>query len=288
MANPLSFNRIAIFGPGLLGGSLAMALQTRFPESRIRVWGRRAEAVAEVSSRGLAEVASSSIAEVAEGAELAILCVPVEGMVGLARELAGHLSPEAIVTDVGSVKGVVIGEVAPVIRRKARFVGSHPMAGSEQEGLAAARPDLFEGAICLVTPDPASVEADVEAVARFWEAVGGRVCRMTGREHDAQVAWISHLPHLLAASLVNVVRENAPAAAEICGNGFRDSTRVAAGPERMWTEIFRHNRAALRESTEAMIEKLHEFAKMLDGFDEAGVREQLSTARAFRDRLKKN
>lgn len=287
MASPSTFKRIAIFGPGLLGGSVAMALREMAPETRVRVWGRRVEAVRTVADRGLAELASTSVAEVASEADLAILCLPVEHMAALAAELAVHLRPEAIVTDVGSVKRVVMDEVAPLVRERAHFVGSHPMAGSEQAGFEAARGDLFQGAICIVTSEPEKREPEVLAVEEFWKCLGCQVRRMTPDEHDARVAWISHLPHLLAAGLVNAVQENAPEALELCGNGFRDTTRVAAGPAEMWTEIFRHNREALRDSAEAMIEKLREFATLLDGFDEAGVRARLSAARDVRDRLKK-
>lgn len=290
MSSP--FQRIAILGPGLLGGSIAMACRARLPEVRLQVWGRREEALRAVAEQQLAEATSTDVGEVVRGAELVILCVPVEHMGKLAGEMVGHLEAEAIVTDVGSVKTMVLEQVGPVVRRRAHFVGSHPMAGSEQAGFEAARADLFEGASCLVIPDEGedkshkSYRTYVEKVARFWESLGCQVTEMSAREHDAAVAWVSHLPHLLAAVLVNTVADCAPGALPLCGPGFRDTTRVAAGPPDMWTGIFSLNRTALRDSTEAMIEKLREFATLLDGFDESGIHERLRTAKLGRDRLK--
>ncbi len=291
--NPFPFQRIAIFGPGLLGGSLALACHARHPEVRVRVWGRREAAVRALADAALAELASTDVAAVAEGAELVILCVPVERMAALAAQMAEHLPEQAVVTDVGSVKAMVHEQVASALRGRAHFVGSHPMAGSEQTGFESARADLFEGATCLVTPDPeppdpSLYEAQVARVAQFWCALGCHVTQLTPAAHDAAVGWISHLPHLLAAALVNTVAERAPDALAFCGPGFRDTTRVAAGPPEMWTGIFTQNRAALRDSTEAMIEKLRDFATLLDGIDESGVRQRLTAAKLVRDRLHKH
>src|SRR5205823_760889 len=146
-------------------------------------------------------------------------------------------------------------ELGAIFQRGGRFVSSHPMAGSEQAGICAARADLFDGAICILTPAVDAPEEDVLAITGFWEEIGCRVRRLSAEEHDEAVALVSHFPHLLAAVLVHCVQTQNSAAFEFAGPGFRDVTRVAKGPPGMWAEILRSNAGAVRKSTEAMIEK---------------------------------
>jgi prephenate dehydrogenase len=170
-----------------------------------------------------------------------------------------------------------------------RFVGSHPMAGSEQTGLEAARGDLFDGAVCIVTPDAKTAPATVAQATALWEAVGGQVRILPPDEHDAIVATISHLPHLLAAVLVNTVSETRPAAFDFCGPGFRDATRIASGPPQMWTEILGENRAAVGKVLDALIEKLRAASKVLSSGSserDLSMNQLLTEAKAQRDRLR--
>jgi prephenate dehydrogenase len=274
--------RLAIIGPGLLGGSIALAAR-RAGGFRVSVWARRAEAVVELEKRALAEVVSTELAAVVREADLVVLCVPIGTMGALAREIAPLLPPRAVVTDVGSVKAPVVQELGAIFDGRGRFIGSHPMAGSEQTGLDAARVDLFDGAACIVTPDGRSDAGAVAAVRAFWQALGCRVLEATPAEHDEIVALVSHLPHLLAATLVNVVADRHAHAFDFSGPGFRDTTRVAAGPPAMWAEILRSNQAAVRASAEAMIEKLRAIITLLD--HDASMTEFLTQAKAQRDRL---
>jgi len=273
---------LAILGPGLLGGSIALAAR-RVGGWRVGLWARRAEAVAEIGARGIADAASTDLRSIVSGADLVILCVPIGAMPALARAIADAISAQTIVTDVGSVKASVVAELGAIFRARGRFVGSHPMAGSEQTGIAAARAELFEGAACIVTPDASSEAAAVAGVRAFWQSLGSRVLAVSPAEHDEIVALVSHLPHLLAATLVQTVLAENPRAFEFSGPGFRDTTRVAAGPPAMWAEILRTNRAAVRKSAEAMIEKLREIVTLLDR--EPPMTEFLTQAKAQRDRL---
>jgi prephenate dehydrogenase len=207
----------------------------------------------------------------------------------LAQRIAPVVSPTALITDVGSVKGCVVEALGPIFRGRARFIGSHPMAGSEQTGLAAARADLFRDSVCIVTPDPSSAAADVAEVRAFWETLGCRVRELGPQEHDEIVARVSHFPHLLAAALVQSVQDAGSHALQFAGPGFRDTTRVAAGPPEMWTEILRTNRRAVQKSAEAMIEKLREVITLLDRDapgDDLRMNEFLSQAKALRDTLR--
>lgn len=274
---------LAILGPGLLGGSIALAARAR-GGYRVSMWARRPEAVAEVEALGVADFASADIRSVVADAALVVLCVPVGGMPALARQVAEAIPPGAIVTDVGSVKALVCAELGKIFAGRGRFVGSHPMAGSEQTGIGAARADLFTGAVSIVTPQEASEQDAVATIVKFWEALGSRVLRVAPEEHDRIVALVSHLPHLLAAALVNTVADASLSAFDFCGPGFRDTTRVAAGPPAMWAEILRTNHVAVRAAVEALIEKLREMATLLDR--DQPMTEILTQAKAQRDRLR--
>jgi prephenate dehydrogenase len=182
-------------------------------------------------------------------ADIVILCVPIEAMPALVKEFRGTLKPGALVTDVGSVKGSVDAALAPLLAGHALWIGSHPMAGSEQSGFVAARPDLFENAAVIVTPTAQTARGAEAKATEFWRALGGRVFTLSPEKHDQTVAEISHLPHLLAALLVL----NADAAGlPLVGGGFRDSTRIAAGAPDLWIEILRSNRVAVAHACESL------------------------------------
>ncbi|MDR3402937.1 MAG: prephenate dehydrogenase/arogenate dehydrogenase family protein [Chthoniobacter sp.] len=275
--------RLAILGPGLLGGSIALAAR-RAGGFHVGVWARRAEAVAELEQRALAEVASTDLAAVVQEADIVVLAVPIGVMASLARQIAPLLPAGAVVTDVGSVKAPVVETLSGIFAGRTHFVGSHPMAGSEKAGLEAARAGLFDGAPCIVTPDSQSDAAAVATIHNFWQTLGGRVLELSPAAHDEIVALVSHFPHLLAAVLVNLVAEKNGAAFDFAGPGFRDTTRVASGPPEMWTEILRNNHTAVRASVEAMIEKLREIATLLD--HDASMNAFLTQAKTQRDQLR--
>ena len=274
-------NTLAILGPGLLGGSLALAVRARAPQCRVSLWARRESAVEEVRAAGICDFASTDLAQVVQGAEIIVLCVPIGAMPELAQRLAPMVGPNTLVTDVGSVKAPVVDALAPLFKR---FVGSHPMAGSEQAGLAAARADLFEGTVCLVTPHPGVDPAAVEQAAALWQLVGSSVQTIAPSEHDAAIGLVSHLPHLIAAALVDFVCAQNPAAVGFCGNGLRDTTRVASGLPDMWTEILATNHAVLGGQLQAFIARLQEVSQDIAGGNDSKLKEFLTNAKVQRDR----
>ena len=282
----MSLPRVAIVGPGLLGGSIALAVRARGLGS-VAIWARRADATAAALRDGFADVASTDLREVVSEADVVVFCTPIGAMPALAREIAPLVKPGALITDVGSAKGGLVAELAPIFRGRGRFVGSHPMAGSEQTGMRAARADLFEGAVCIVTPEAASQPEAVAAIGGFWASLGCQLRHLGPVEHDEVVALISHLPHLLAATLVNTVAASHSAALDFSGPGFRDTTRVAAGAPDMWAGILTANRDAVRKSVEAMVESLREIANILarDAGDPA-LLEFLKLAKHRRDTLR--
>ena len=280
--------KLAVIGPGLLGGSLALAAR-RAGGFHVSLWARRAEAVEELRELSVADEASNDLLAVAEGADLGVFCVPVGAMGALAEQIAPVWPVNSLVTAVGSVTASVVAQLAPIFRKSARFVGSHPMAGSEQTGIRAARADLFDGAVCILTPDGETAPEAVSGIRDFWCTIGCRVYESSPEAHDEAVAAISHLPHLAAAALVNAVADNIPAAFDFAGPGFRDTTRVASGPPDMWTEILSSNRSAVRKSAEAMIAKLEEFITLLDSDSpesQTRMNQFLTQAKVQRDSLR--
>jgi len=281
----MTFSRLAIIGPGLLGGSIAMAVRRKAPGVHISIWARRQEAVEEILDRQIVDFASTDLEAVTAKADVIVLCVPIGAMAPLAGKLAAFVAPHALITDVGSVKAPVVKSLGRIFEHRGRFIGSHPMAGSEQTGIDAARADLFEGSVCILTPDGTSAGRDVEAVREFWTMLGCEPKILSPAEHDEVIALVSHLPHLLAATLVNLVCAQNANSLNFCGNGFRDTTRVASGSPGMWTEIFGGNRGQLKKSVQAMIEKLQEVVRFID--DDAKMEQFLINAKTERDRLKK-
>ena len=275
---------LAILGPGLLGGSLAMAVREVMPETRVQVWARRSEVLDAVRERTGCAVATTDVAEAAAGATLVVLATPVENMATLARELAAlPLEPTAIITDVGSVKGSVTRELAPLFETtSASFIGSHPMAGSEKSGIEAARADLFRGAACIVTPEPHSPSDRVKRLEAFWRAVGCRMVSLNADVHDHHVARVSHLPHFMA-SITRLAALKADGSAAACiGPGFRDTTRVADGDPDLWVGIARQNRAELQAALRDARANLDRALELLATEDDAGLHQFLSEARALR------
>ena len=209
--------------------------------------------------------------------------MPIGAMEAVAKVVASVMAPDGVVTDAGSVKGSVVDTLEPIFG--SRFVGSHPMAGSERSGLTAARADLFQGATAVVTPTAKSDPQALAAVESMWRDVGCRIVSMTPAEHDEAVARISHLPHAAAAALVNAINRRLPEAQKIAGGGYRDTTRIAAGPPAMWSEILLENKAALLAGLEDFTHTLEELKALLHSHNAAALEAYLSRAKEVRDNL---
>lgn len=238
-------SRIAIIGPGLLGGSLLMMLRARHPGADLRVWARREDAVKKISRHGLSASATTDMTTAVKDAGLVILCTPVETMPALARQIAqSPVADGCVVTDVGSVKARLVSELENAFSgAKCCFVGSHPMAGSHETGIDAARADLFDNAAAVITPTIFSSDHALETTRWLWRLAGSRIIEITPEEHDRKVARISHLPHMMSWILTLAALRDDPSAASCIGSGFRDSTRIAASDPGLWTGIISQNRA---------------------------------------------
>ena len=198
-----------------------------------------------------------------------------------------RLGPGAIVTDVGSVKGSVVRDLEPLVARAgAHFVGSHPMAGAEKMGVAAARADLFVGAVCVVTPTQKSNRAAVRKVEQLWKSVGARLLRLTPEAHDDLVSRSSHLPHVVAAQLARLILSPGHPKEQgmLCANGFRDTTRIASSSPEMWRDIALANRSNLSRALETFTAGLQEFRRALKSGDAQAILEFFEQARERRER----
>ncbi len=261
--------RLSIIGVGLLGGSIGLAVRSVAMSCRIVGYGHRRSTLDKALASGAIDEAANGLADAVKEADLVILCTPV----GLFRQtlvgIAASLSEGAIVTDVGSTKRSVVQDAAEILPKHVRFVGSHPMAGSEKRGIEFARADLFRGARCILTPD-ATTDADALAsVEGFWRALGMTTTVRSPDEHDRLVSDISHLPHAVAAALVMMQDD---AALPLAGKGFLDTTRIAGGDGVLWRDIFLDNREHFADSLTRFRASLDTFLQLL----EAGRGEDLA------------
>ncbi len=279
------FQTITIVAPGLLGASLAIAVSEKGLAKNVSIWARRQEAVDSLLEQPWCERASTDLAEACRDSELIVLCAPVNRIITLAEEIATFATHNPIVTDVGSVKADIVQRCESALAGKARFIGSHPMAGSEKTGMENACGDLFDQRSCFVTASPNS---DPEALAQtiaFWQAVGSTVIEETPDKHDEIVAQVSHLPHLLASSLATFLAARCPAAANYCGNGLRDTTRVASGSPELWQEIVAQNRHEVLRAIHDFQDHLQNLRAAIANQSDAELLKQLANGKQFRDQL---
>ena len=277
----MNFPKITLVGVGMLGGSVGLAARQRGVAGQVTGLVRRAESVGECLAVGAVDAATQDLADALDGSALVILCTPVGDMADMAARLKPHLAADVVVPDVGSVKASVVRSVEGVLPR---FVGSHPLCGSEKVGVAHAHGDLFEGAACAVTPTGQSDAAAVEMVSGFWTALGGKVVSLTAEDHDAIVARTSHLPHVVASALVNAVLAR-PRTGEsmFLGTGFRDTTRLASGSPLMWRDIALTNAEAIARSIDDLQAELEQLKTALGTKDAVALEIFFAEGKSGRD-----
>jgi prephenate dehydrogenase len=266
----MTFGTVAILGPGLIGGSLALALAERGLTKRLMIYARSPHALDAIRTAGVDAELTGNPSEAVREADIVVLCVPIEAMAGLVHEFRDALKPTAFVTDVGSVKGSVVRDIAPLLEDRALWIGSHPMAGSERGGFAAARPDLFEGATVILTPTKQTSREAQRHAEKFWTALGSNLAILSPEKHDQMVAAISHIPHLIAAALVNHAVTFGDLA--LASGGFRDTTRVASGSPELWAEILLANNEATGFQVNQLIAQLTVLETALNNPDKAAAK----------------
>ena len=265
-ASVVHFRKITIIGVGLLGGSIGLAVKRRKLARQTAGFVRRRASLKDCERAGAVDFATTDLSAAVWDADLVILCTPLAQMRTRVREMLPALKRGAIVTDVGSVKASVVRELESLIQKSgAHFVGSHPMAGAEKTGVAAARADLFANTVCIVTPTRKTNPAALKKVEQFWMAIGSRVLELKPEIHDTLVSRSSHLPHVVAATLASHILNPAHPKQQdaLCANGFRDTTRIASGSPEMWRDIALANRQNLAKSLNAFIADLQKFQRLV-------------------------
>ncbi len=273
---------VAIIGPGLLGGSIALSLRRHVPAEQLRIAGFNAGELARARTLRLSALVTDQPEEAVRGADLVVLCTPIDVMPDLARRIAPRLGAETIVTDVGSAKRSLVAELSAILG--AHYVGAHPMAGSEHHGLEWARPDLFDGAACFLIPG--SNEKFNARASAFWSALGCRVADCSADAHDEIVARVSHLPHLVAAALLVGADRSGGDALGFAGPGLRDTTRLASSSPELWRGILGHNREAVGRALGEFRRELERVEELLAPGRENELREFLARAGELRAALR--
>jgi len=252
---------MSILGVGLLGGSLGLAVRSRISGCRVVGYGHRQSTLDAALQMGAIHEGYAELGRAVRGAEVVVLCTPVGMFAEMLSQIAPHLAPGAIVTDVGSTKRSIVAAAQSHLPPTVHFVASHPMAGSEKRGVHHARAELFQGAVCILTPTSNTDPKAIEQVESLWQTVGMKTCRLSPEEHDRRLADISHLPHALAAALVNLQDE---ATLTLSGKGFLDLTRIAGGDAGLWRDILIDNRDNLQRSLARLSDEIDKLKALLD------------------------
>lgn len=287
---PPLFNRLVIVGVGLIGGSLGLAARARGLVGEVVGFGRTEANLKIALERGILDSYTFKPEEAARGADLLLLAVPVEATKATVEKFLPFLPPGCILTDAGSTKEQVVRTLEELLPPSVPFVGAHPIAGTEHAGAAAAFATLFEKRLCVLTPTERTDRAALARVRALWAGVGMRVEEMDMVTHDRVLARVSHLPHLIAFSVMNAMLDAAVPGVDLltyAGSAFADLTRVAASPVEMWRDICTSNRDALLVAIDEFMQALTFMKTCVAQGDSAGLEQAINRARAERQRLTK-
>ena len=272
---------VAILGLGLLGGSIAGVARNR-AKLRVVGWSNTESTRLTALERGLIDASEPTPADAVRDADLVICCTPVGSIPQVIGMLVGKLKPGAIVTDVGSTKRSIVAAGERLLGTS--FIGSHPMAGSERSGLDAATDSLLEGRLCLITPTERTPPESFERVDAFWQSLGMRTTRVFPADHDRLLADVSHLPHLIAAAVVALPDARGLA---VAGQGFADTTRIAAGDASLWRDIMMDNKESIIRSLDRLLAGLRDYRTALQASDAGKIETMLAAASARRKDISK-
>ena len=280
------FGRMAVIGLGLIGSSIARVARLRGIAGEIVAADSSQSVRARVIELGIADRVTDTAAEAVAGCDLVILCVPVGANAAVAQEIAPALAPDAIISDVGSVKTAVIEAIAPRLPAGIHLVPAHPVAGTEYSGPDAGFATLFRNRWCILTPPPGASPEAVERVRAFWTACGANVETMTAEHHDLVLAITSHVPHLIAYNIVGTAADleevTRSEVIKFSAGGFRDFTRIAASDPTMWRDVFLNNKEAVLEMLGRFNEDLAALQRMIRWGDGEGLYDLFARTRAIR------
>ncbi|MBN8979732.1 MAG: prephenate/arogenate dehydrogenase family protein [Rhizobiales bacterium] len=284
-AAPL-FEKVALIGFGLIGGSIARAAKAQGLAGEIVTTARSPKTRERVKELGIVDRVVDTNIEAVKDADLVILCIPVGACGPVAQEIGPHLKAGAIVSDVGSVKGAVVRDMAPHLPKGVHFVPAHPVAGTEHSGPDSGFAELFVNRWCILTPPEGTDRTAVEKLQAFWAAIGAKVEVMTPDHHDLVLAITSHLPHLIAYTIVGTADElekvTSSEVMQFSASGFRDFTRIAASDPTMWRDVFLTNKDAVLEMLGTFNEDLSKLTRAIRRGDGDALFEHFTRTRAIR------
>jgi cyclohexadieny/prephenate dehydrogenase len=276
-------DRLCILGVGLIGGSVGLAAKLHGVARHVVGVGRDERNLARAVQIGAIDSFTNSTAEAAANSDFIVVCTPVDRVALDVLEVAKHAPASALITDVGSTKGNILTALTGQLgSTQARFIGSHPLAGSEKRGAANSRGELFNDRLVIVTPEP---DTDPEATAfieLFWAKLGARTLRMTPQAHDDALAITSHVPHAVASAMAGITPEGW---LMLTAGGFRDTTRIAGGDAELWAAIFEANRTAVLAGLTTFQERFAILKQLLQAHDHAGLVQWLAEGKRVRDAL---
>ena len=275
-----------MLGAGLLGASLLMAAKKRGLCGRAVVWSPSCGTRQKARKQSWCDFVFDSPADAVKEADLVVACAPVQAIIPLLEQIAPSVPPKTLVTDVGSVKEAIC--LAGNRTLPGQFIGSHPMAGSEKNGLDAASDSLFEGHPCFLAACDLVPKASLERLSDFWTNLGMRVETVDPKTHDQIVARVSHLPHAVANALCATLARNHPQWKQFSGNGLRDTTRIAASDSELWTQIFAQNKEALLKALDDFSETFAQLRQAVASDDAPAVKRFLAQASDYRSHWTKN
>ena len=282
----ISFSRVTIVGPGLLGGSIGMALREKGITGEIWAYLRDEKKRQTCTNLSWCDRAVLNLQEAVQESELVVLCTPVETILDHLPMLSGWVKTGCLITDIGSLKKEICECAHRWFKdRPSSFVGSHPMTGSEKNGIEFASSDILKDKNCIVTPMYETDTDSCQIISRMWQALGMKVTKINPELHDEIVAWVSHLPHIIASGLINAINNKNEKWINFCGNGLKDTTRVASGNPEMWKQIIMGNKDNVTAGINHMVEELNLIKKALEFNDREQLMEILDSAKVVRDKL---
>ena len=284
----MNFGIVTIVGTGLIGGSIGLGLKKKGLTKRVLGVGHRKSSINKALKIKAVDEGTTDIEKSVSRADIVILATSVDLIPDLARKAIPLMKRSAILTDVGSTKGYIVSQISKDIkdrcgRNNLNFIGAHPLAGSEQRGIESARPDLFEDSVCVLTPTNLSSKRCVEKIANMWKALGAKISILKPHVHDEIVAFTSHLPHLIASELTNVVDEKHW---KFGANGLRDTTRIASGDPKLWLSICKQNRVKIIEALQCFSEETKSMLRDMEEENDNEILNRLKKAKALRDKKK--
>lgn len=280
------FDSITIIGPGLLGASIALSAVEHKLVQTLHVWARSASKRKHCSEAPWCTHVHDSLKDAVKDSDLILLCTPVDTMIPLLESMVPHLKPGALVTDVGSVKGLICEGADQIAKQiPLNFIGSHPMAGSEKSGMEHASRDLLKGASCILTPTEQTEPSHLNTLNAFWTQLEMRTTCMSPQAHDTLIARISHLPHIVSSLLAASLDDMPEDAFCHAGGGLKDSTRIAGGNPDLWQSILAENNQAVLHSISKFESVLKTLKSSLETKDYDCLNQILKTGQSVRKKI---